>query len=124
VNHHAGAGTVGDAATVAPSRGSRSSSISEAERAGRPQITSIERAAPLDPLRGAVEFAAAEAVRRAEAGASVHAGAHEVLRWASRRRSVIELAVVHVAGDDSLTPAVREAATAILERALVVGLLF
>jgi hypothetical protein len=124
VNNHVGAATVGEPAASPPVRGSRSSSISEAERVGHHQITSIERQPPLDPLRGAVEFAAAEAVRRAEAGASVHAGAHEVLRWASRRRSVIELAVAHVAGDDTLTEPIREAATAILQRALVVGLLF
>jgi hypothetical protein len=37
---------------------------------------------------------------------------------------VIELAVAHVAGDDTLTEPIREAATAILQRALVVGLLF
>jgi hypothetical protein len=124
VNNHVGATTVGEAAAVPPARGSRSSSISEAERVGHKQITSIERPPPLDPLRGAVEFAAAEAVRRAEAGATVHAGAHEVLRWASRRRSVIELAVVQIAGDEALSPPIREAATAILQRALLVGLLF
>jgi hypothetical protein len=124
VNNHVGATTVGESGAVPPARGSRSSSISEAERAGHHQITSIERPPPVDPLRGAVEFAAAEAVRRAEAGASVHAGAHDVLRWASRRRTVIELAVVQVAGDDALPQPIREAATAILQRALVVGLLF
>ena len=124
MNNQVGATTVGEQASVPPTRGSRSSSISEAERVGHHQITSIERQPPLDPLRGAVEFAAAEAVRRAEAGATVHAGAHEVLRWASRRRSVIELAVAQVASDDSLTEPIRETATAILQRALVVGLLF
>jgi hypothetical protein len=116
VNNQVGATTVGEQASVPPTRGSRSSSISEAERVGHHQITSIERQPPLDPLRGAVEFA--------EAGATVHAGAHEVLRWASRRRSVIELAVAQVASDESLTEPIRETATAILQRALVVGLLF
>jgi hypothetical protein len=51
-------------------------------------------------------------------------GAYEVLRWASRRRAVIELALAKVKEDDELDAPTRETAEAILERVLAVGLLF
>jgi hypothetical protein len=54
----------------------------------------------------------------------VEGGAYEVLRWASRSRAVIELALAQLKGDDDLDAATQAAATAILERVLTVGLLF
>jgi hypothetical protein len=60
----------------------------------------------------------------AEGGASVTGGAHELLRWTSRRRVVIELAAEQVRGADRLNPAIRSKALAIAERALAHGLLF
>ena len=72
----------------------------------------------------AILFVAAEAVRHAQRGATVESGAYEVLRWVSRRRAVIELALAQLKGDDELDAATREAAAAILERVLAVGLLF
>ena len=72
----------------------------------------------------AIAFVAAEAVRQAQQGATVEGGAYEVLRWASRCRAVIELALAQLKGDDELDAATQEAAAAILERVLAVGLLF
>ena len=72
----------------------------------------------------AIAFVAAEAVRQVQRGANVEGGAYEVLRWASRRRVVIELALAQLKRDDELDAATQEAAAAILERVLAVGLLF
>ena len=72
----------------------------------------------------AIAFVAAEAVRQAQRGATVEGGAYEVLRWASRCRAVIELALAQLEADDELDAATQEAAAAILERVLTVGLLF
>ena len=72
----------------------------------------------------AIAFVAAEAVRRAQRGATVEDGAYEVLRWASRCRAVIEQALAQLVADDELDAATQDAAAAILERVLTVGLLF
>ena len=72
----------------------------------------------------AIAFVAAEAVRRAQRGATVEDGAYEVLRWASRCRAVIEQALAQLKADDELDAATQDAAAAILERVLTVGLLF
>ena len=106
------------------------SSLPPPSRSARPPRT--ETPPTRAPLRDAVvpvvdpaiAFVAAEAVRRAQRGATVEDGAYEVLRWASRCRAVIELALAQLKGDDELDAATQEAAAAILERVLAVGLLF
>ena len=106
------------------------SSLPPPSRSARPPRT--ETPPTRAPLRDAVvpvvdpaiAFVAAEAVRQAQRGATVEGGAYEVLRWASRRRAVVELALAQLKGDDELDAATQEAAAAILERVLTVGLLF
>jgi hypothetical protein len=103
-----------------PSRSARPPRI-ETPPTPTPPLPLPDADSALDP---AIAFVAAEAVRQAQRGASVEDGAHEVLRWASRRRAVIELALAQLRLDDELDAATQDAASAILERVLTVGLLF
>jgi hypothetical protein len=108
---------------------STSSPSSPSQSAPAPRIATPLTPAPLPDAAAlvvdpAIAFVAAEALRQAQRGASVEGGAYEVLRWASRRRAVIELALAQLKGDDELDAATRQAAAAILERVLTVGLLF
>jgi hypothetical protein len=121
MSQHAGGAVAGPVAAV-PSPAAPPARHS-AEPAVHP-VPPLPADARPDPFRGAVEFAAAEAARQAEAGATAQAGAHELLRWASRRRVVLEQALAVLGANEQLSPAVRDAAVAIVERALRVGLLF
>jgi len=69
-------------------------------------------------------FAVQEAVRLAREGASTQAAAYDVLRWASRRRTVIQAALDEVRDDATIDPSTRDAAAEILERVLTVGFLY
>jgi hypothetical protein len=106
-------------ATVAPNPAPHSGPRELPSRAPR-----VEAPALPERVDGAIAFAAEEAVRQVRQGASVAGGAHEVLRWASRRRTVIKAAVTQLSDDTDLDAATREAAVAILERVLAFGLLF
>jgi hypothetical protein len=77
-------------------------------------------AAPGQPMR----FAVQEALRLAREGASTQAAAYDVLRWASRQRTVIEAALDDVRADATIDAGTRDAAAGILERVLAVGFLY
>jgi hypothetical protein len=111
------------AAEVPDSASTRVLSAYHGNRHAAPPTATVA-ASPQDQYETAVQFAAQECVRLAEAGASVSGGAHDLLRWTSRRRVVIESAAAQVRGTDHLDPAIRSAAVAIVERALANGLLF
>jgi hypothetical protein len=100
------------------------SQSARAPRTETPPTPAQVREAVVPVVDPAIAFVVAEAVRQAQRGATVESGAYEVLRWASRRRAVIELALAQLKGDDELDAATQEAAAAILERVLAVGLLF
>jgi hypothetical protein len=76
--------------------------------------------APDQPRR----FAVQEAVRLAREGASTQGAAYDVLRWASRQRTVIEAALDEVRADATIDASTRDAAAEILERVLTVGFLY
>ena len=107
--------------TSSPPPVSRSARATRIETPPTPAALPVPVAPVVDP---AIAFVAAEAVRQVQRGATVEGGAYEVLRWASRRRAVIELALAQLKGDDELDTATQETAAAILERVLSVGLLF
>ena len=89
-----------------------------------PAVAAVPGPLRPDIVRQAVAFAVAEAQRQAAAGLPVPAAAQALLRWASRRRAIIELAVAELRTDEAVSPEVRQAAVEILEQALAVGLLY
>jgi len=121
MSQHAGGAIAGPVAAVPPSGSSATRHPSDP--VVQP-VAALPPETPTDPFRGAVEFAVAEATRQAQAGATAHAGAQDLLRWASRRRIVLERAAGVLGADDQLSPVVRDAALAIVERAMRVGLLY
>ena len=108
--------------TSPPPRSSQSAPTAPGIAVPSPPAALTDGATPLiDP---AIAFAASEAARQAVIGATVETGASEVLRWASRRRTVLEAALTRLSEDDGLDAATQAGAAAILERALNIGLLF
>jgi hypothetical protein len=105
----------GPAVTGSPARSSGPRSWAPTPAAGpRPTV------APDQPMR----FAVQEAVRLARAGTSTQAAAYDVLRWASRQRTVIQAALDEVSADATIDVETRDAAAGILERVLAVGFLY
>ena len=79
---------------------------------------------PTPPKTDPVDFVVMEAVRISQRDASARSGASEMLRWTSRRRTVIEQARDRLQTGDELDVATRAQALALVEQALAVGLLF
>jgi len=76
--------------------------------------------APDQPRRFAME----EAIRLAGQGRTTQAGAYDILRWATRRRTVIQAALDELRLDTTIDADTRDAAAAILEHVLAVGFLY
>jgi len=71
-----------------------------------------------------MRFALHEAIRLARQEPSTQAAAHDILRWASRKRTVIEAALDELRVDTTVDADTRDAAICILERVLAVGFLY
>jgi len=71
-----------------------------------------------------MRFAMQEAIRLARQGPSTEAAAYDILRWATRQRSVIQAALDELRLDTTTDVVTRDAAAAILERVLAVGFLY
>jgi hypothetical protein len=99
----------------APAHSSTPKSWASTAPAGPPPKVS-----PDQPMR----FAMQEAIRLASQGLSTEAAAYDILRWATRQRSVIQAALDELRLDTTTDVVIRDAAAGILERVLAVGFLY
>jgi hypothetical protein len=76
--------------------------------------------APDQPMR----FAMQEAIRLARQGQTTQAAAYDILRWATRQRSVLQAALDELRLDATTDAETRDSAAGILERVLAVGFLY
>jgi len=81
---------------------------------------------PISQVEEAVRVAFTEAHLLAHQDISVDRAARDLLKYVSRRRSVLELAIIRVRDDVEVAPdpAIRERAADVLQKALEIGLFY